>query len=162
MVDPYRDSLENQVRRNSERIDEMHQDLSNGLEKLEKRINNAKLVPSIWGSTKSVFYNMTHWKGWGDGGGLFALAIIGIAAALIFGAPACLQSCEETPEQARASEEARKARVEEQQASCQAMGMEFVEWDNGTKRLTCANQQQVAVIDINDNELTVHPIRREQ
>lgn len=140
---PYRDSLENKVSRLEQRIEEVNRSNFDNIGRLEKRINDAKLVPSLWGTFKSFAYNVTHPKDTGTP--LAILSIVGLVAVFAVGVPSCVQSCNADQQHER------ELHSQERSQACEALGLSFMEYRNSTNDqrdyIVCAGQERVVYIN---------------
>lgn len=128
---PYRDNLESHVKRNEKRI-----------AKIERQLSEIDNVPGIWGSIKSLVYNLTHPKSVENYLVVLGMLVVGIVFTV--GLPACMQSCHE--EQAQKRKEATKQWT----SACNALGLSFVKYHDGyqdEQYIVCAGEDRVTYIN---------------
>lgn len=134
-MDPYRDNMESRVKNLEGRV--------NTLEENSKG-ESGTIARGIRKGLATGFENGSAWA-------LSATFII--ALVWIVMTPSCIRSCDDTPEEIQASQAYEAAQLEQRNSACEALGMSYVGYDSHTKRLTCANENEVAFIDLNDGEV---------
>ena len=135
MTDPYREEPL------QARIEKIYSELKADIIKLDKKIDNSKLIPSVWTTFKSTFHNFTHWDRWSSWG-ISSLTIMVISiGAFGFFVPFWMQSCEAEAER----------EITRQQQSCDALGLSYVTFHDDihdhTDYIFCADDDHVVYLN---------------
>lgn len=141
---PFRDNIEGRVRR-----------LEDDVAALKSRPE--KSGPHLGHAVKEHIIHLMK-EGYIAFGG-FTTVILVIAAV---GVPSCVNSCESSPEQIRAEEEVRQAKLSERRQACEDINMHYVGYDSHWERLTCANEERILTIDTDDGESWSVPVEHQR